>query len=574
MLMEDLSHFSVKISNYKCFGEVEQGFEQLRPINIIIGRNNSSKSTLLEIIQHTTTGDVAFPEAQWHKSQRPRLILENALSERVIKSVFSPNVSGGVVPGRNHFQYGSAFIGTRLKWQLGSDRNRNEFVYMEDCPRAMKPLDSINKSAQYKTMLAQNMTNPISGRNFEHLLAERDISPEEDNESNLSVRKNGQGATNMIQNFINKVALPSDLVERTILDDLNSILGPDANFSDIVCQQAGKVWEIYLEEKSKGRVPLSHTGSGLKTIILVLIFIHLIPYVKKTKLSKFIFAFEELENNVHPALLRRLLSYLKNVVIREHCLLFLTTHSNVIIDAFSRDADAQIVHLTHDGGEAFSRTVKTYIDNRGVLDDLDIRASDLLQSNGIIWVEGPSDRLYLNQWINLWSNGELQEGAHYQCIFYGGRLLAHLTGDNPEQARENWISILRANRNAIVIMDSDKRTPQTKILETKKRISEEIDRMDGMAWITKGTEIENYIPTEAVSKMYGGVSVRQVSQFEDFFDYLDEVKKNEGKRFSKRKAVLAETLCRFLTKDNFAGILDLKDQIEKVCSRIQSWNNI
>ena len=98
--------------------------------------------------------------------------------------------------------------------------------------------------------------------------------------------------------------------------------------------------------------------------------------------------------------------------------------------------------------------------------------------------------------------------------------------------------------------------------------------MDGMAWITKGTEIENYIPTEAVSKMYGGVSVRQVSQFEDFFDYLDEVKKNEGKRFSKRKAVLAETLCRFLTKDNFAGILDLKDQIEKVCSRIQSWNNI
>lgn len=572
--MEDLSRFSVKISNYKCFGEVEQGFEQLCPINIIIGRNNSGKSTLLEIIQRTTIGNVAFPEAQWHKSQRPRLILENALSERVIKSVFSPNVSRGVIPGRNHFQYGSAFIGTRLKWQLGSERSRNEFVYMEDCPRAMKPLDSINESAQYKTKLAQNMTNPISGRTFEHLLAERDISPEEDNESNLSVKKNGQGATNMIQNFINKVALPSGLVERTILDDLNSILGPDANFSDIVCQQAGKVWEIYLEEKSKGRVPLSHTGSGLKTIILVLIFIHLIPYVNKQELSTFIFAFEELENNVHPALLRRLLSYLKNVVIREHCLLFLTTHSNVIIDAFSKDADAQIVHLTHDGEEAFSRTVKTYFDNCGVLDDLDIRASDLLQSNGIIWVEGPSDRLYLNRWINLWSNGELQEGPHYQCIFYGGRLLAHLTGDNPEQARENWISILRANRNAIIVMDSDRTNPQTKINETKKRILEEVQKMDGMAWITEGKEIENYISAETVSKMYKGLSPRQVGKYEDFFDYLDEVKENEGKRFFKKKVVLAEKLCRFLTKDNLDGVLDLTNKIEEVCSRIKSWNGI
>lgn len=32
---------SIKVKNYKCFGDEEQGFEKIFPINIIIGRNNS-----------------------------------------------------------------------------------------------------------------------------------------------------------------------------------------------------------------------------------------------------------------------------------------------------------------------------------------------------------------------------------------------------------------------------------------------------------------------------------------------------------------------------------------------------
>ena len=32
-----------------------------------------------------------------------------------------------------------------------------------------------------------------------------------------------------------------------------------------------------------------------------------------------------------------------------------------------------------------------------LVDDLGIKASDILQSNGIIWVEGPSDRIYINK---------------------------------------------------------------------------------------------------------------------------------------------------------------------------------
>jgi putative ATP-dependent endonuclease of the OLD family len=212
------------------------------------------------------------------------------------------------------------------------------------------------------------------------------------------------------------------------LDDLNCIFEPDASFTRILVQQLGdekainERWEVFLEESEKGRIPLSQSGSGLKTVLLVLIYLYLVPEIEKKELSHYLFGFEELENNLHPALQRRLLSYLRKKAVEKGCRFFLTTHSSVAIDLFASDDQAQILHVTHDGKRASVRTVKTYIENCGVLDDLDIRASDLLQSNGIVWVEGPTDRLYFNHWIDVWTDRKLKEGTHYQCVFYGGRL--------------------------------------------------------------------------------------------------------------------------------------------------------
>ena len=41
---------SIKIKNYKCFIEPE-GFDEIKRMNIIIGRNNSGKSSLLDVIE-------------------------------------------------------------------------------------------------------------------------------------------------------------------------------------------------------------------------------------------------------------------------------------------------------------------------------------------------------------------------------------------------------------------------------------------------------------------------------------------------------------------------------------------
>ncbi|MFM9597423.1 hypothetical protein ACKI1O_49810, partial [Streptomyces scabiei] len=89
----------------------------------------------------------------------------------------------------------------------------------------------------------------------------------------------------------------------------------------------------------------------------------------------------------------------------------------------------------------------------------------------------PSDRIYLNRWIELWSEGSLREGTHYQIIFYGGRLLSHLSAQSPEDVA-SCISILNTNRNAIILIDSDKRSKSTPINETKKRIQNEFAEIE------------------------------------------------------------------------------------------------
>jgi putative ATP-dependent endonuclease of OLD family len=60
------------------------------------------------------------------------------------------------------------------------------------------------------------------------------------------------------------------------------------------------------------------------------------------------------------------------------------------------------------------------------LEDLGYHASDLLQSNGVIWVEGPTDRLYLLKWLEL-TGLKAKEDLDFTIMFYGGRLLSHLS---------------------------------------------------------------------------------------------------------------------------------------------------
>ena len=128
------------------------------------------------------------------------------------------------------------------------------------------------------------------------------------------------------------------LIEVDFLNALNQIMKPEAEFESIRVQQVTynnqRLWEVFLQEKGLKRVPLSKMGSGLKTVVLVLLNLLIIPNIEEYKDKKIVYGFEELENNLHPALQRRLFEYIYKHTIENNAIVFLTTHSHIAINAY------------------------------------------------------------------------------------------------------------------------------------------------------------------------------------------------------------------------------------------------
>ena len=567
--MGPLENIRVHFSGYKCFRDKDEpaGYERILPVNLIIGRNNSGKSSLIDLIEYLCTTKVLG--ADLADTSGLSFIFSDVLRPEELQRVFPASVSGDEIEG-NHWEFGQRLIGSRLTWKYESG-NPHVSQYLGIEP----PLYGYETGLRTQKMdMAQNKGNPFSGYDLFRLSAERDIVPEE---GTMMMSPNGSGATGLVANYINLAKLPSDLIEIKLLDGLNKIFYPDSQFSRITVQLNESLWEVYLDEEGKGRVALSQSGSGLKTILLVLLHLHVLTRDKS--LSNCLFAFEELENNLHPAMQRRLLQYIRDFVVKEKARVFLSTHSHIAIDMFAQDDEAQLLHVTSDGKASKVRTTSGHASHSGILTDLDVRASDLLQSNGIVWVEGPSDRIYFNRWIDLWTNGKLKEGVHYQCVFYSGSLRSHVTA-NIALTNED-VQLLLVNRHMIFLMDSDKKAEGDALNSSKVRMIEELkDSQTGMSWVTKGRDIENYLPADVVTALCSktetntetGTGADMSNIYKDFQDILNDLVPEEGKRFERAKVEFARRASPLLTKKNIEANSDLSSNLTKACHLIRKWN--
>lgn len=544
----------IDVLNYKCFSDIH--IDNIKPINIIIGKNNIGKSSVLDIVEGIYGSRTI--------NINTKIILTKEMDEDVISRVFQKSTSGGTIGG-NHYEFGKKYIGQDITFIRKSDSSNQ----IPDDFEKYNPHLTINQ-IDYWSRVAHSIK--IDPKVTKRILAERNIFPE-DNDDNMIVDSNGNGITRIITNFLNRSKYNENLVKNDLLQNLNKIMGDDANFTEIVTQQIdsaeGTKWEIYLREEGKGRIPLSESGSGLKTILMVLVFTILIPNVEHKKISQYIFLFEELENNLHPSLQRRLLKYIENLT-EEGALFFLTTHSNVTLDAYQNSNITNIIHLQKENSQVKLINITNKIQKNSILNNLGIKASDLLQSNGIIWVEGPSDRVYINNWINMHKKANIVEGKDYQCVFYGGRLLSNLSLEDENEL----VNLMSVNRNAIIVLDSDKKGNNTPLNKTKKRIIEEAKKQGILVWVTKGREIENYIPELLIKKKYNKENSKcSFGQFQNIEEFINKLKKGEGNKFLRDKINFAKDITTDCNWGDFKDCYDLDKMITKVESKVLDWNN-
>lgn len=553
----------LRFKGYKSFTQEYVEILEFEKINVFIGKNNSGKSSCLDIIK-----DIIDPN---ELDKNPflknglEIQLVHALSEEEIRYVFSENTFGGGIPTENHYMFGKNYIGKKMNFRISVEKDyrtrERDFQYQYVENKNVFEAEYNN----YWNQFGERMRSLWKEYEFRRLDAERNIVPEvESNDENINL--NGEGASNLIRKIINYSEYDENIVQEELLTALNAIIYPETTYENIKIQQvddAGELkWEIFLQEKGK-RYALSKMGSGLKTIILVLANLLIIPKLKAYKNKKIIYAFEELENNLHPALRRKLFEYIYKYAQDNDIMIFLTTHSHVAINTFCDKEGTQIFHVEKQDGVSKMHKIDDYISKTTLLNDLDVRASDILQSNGIIWVEGPSDRVYIKRWLKIFGGDEIEEGRDYQFLYYGGRLLSHYTA---EQDCEDLISILLTNRNAAIVIDSDKRKNNSKINETKKRVKNEFEKYGAFCWITKGKEIENYLEKEAIEEAFGKKVGKQCEQYQLFPEYIGPICP------TFKKVEFAQKVVPYVIQERASKMLDLEKQVKSLYAVIKKWN--
>ena len=228
--------------------------------------------------------------------------------------------------------------------------------------------------------------------------------------------------------------------------------------------------DIHFRMRDGVRLPLASFGTGIHELVIICSTLALYE-------NRYV-CIEEPEIHLHPELLRRFLHFLHTTSNTY----FIATHSNVFLDA---DEATSLYHVRHDGTASHIVRGQTNEHSRAALRDLGYRASDLLQTNGIIWVEGPSDRIYIKKWLALFES-QFVEGMNYSIMFYGGACLARVLFAEMIPSDE-FIDLLKINPHVIVVIDRDGDRDSTPLREYKQRIQAEIG--EEKCWITKGREI-------------------------------------------------------------------------------------
>jgi len=486
--------------------------------------------------------------------------VDSTLSEAELRKVFQLNVSHGAIPGPSHWDFGKRFIGKRVARSYDA-KMQSSWIGGPDLRLSLEANREFQQKIAAAAALPQASIFQIS--------AERNVEPEGESDP-TPVQPNGNGLTNLVRGFLYDTRFSMADVEQTLLSDLNAIYRGDTQFRRILCRRdpSGQ-WEIYLTDDSGSTVRLSESGSSLKSIFIILATIRLNPIIAhENKIDDNVFCVEEPENNLHPALLRRLLDFLASARAEANSSLVFTTHSPTAIDWASRREDCATYHVRRFESGSRVHEAKEYLALRTLLQDLDIRASEILQANGVIWVEGPSDRLYMRKWISMISKGELREGVHYSVMFYGGKLLSHLSTLPPEEVEEA-VSLLLLNKNLILVMDSDRRRLpsgrfRSGINDTKRRLIRECEKVRGLVWLTRGREIENYL-SPRILRVLSNSNQGPVGEFDSVPDSLGAWK---GDKVSLAHAAME------ITEESDLNHLDLVDRLQAVRRELAGWNSL
>ncbi|WP_248896122.1 ATP-dependent nuclease [Haloplanus halobius] len=481
--MSVLTVESVEVRNFKSIAH--SGKVDITDFNVLVGKNDAGKSSLLQALEIFLNAGKPSHN-QFHKYRDEDIEIEVSFSE-------VPDELGEVLS--EEYYDGSEFVVTREFYKRSSTTpGATTYVNGEELSSgAVNTGDEDLSKAKSRDYIWEYMPSPIL------IEAERDVSEETKLKGGTLLNQllvpvleqGGIGESETIRET--KESLEATLAEtsneigeqltesiQTHLPDVEEI---NIQHGGVSLQKAISPTVELKDEYLPDSVDISERGSGVGSLFILSL---MQAYVDMQVGEGYFVLFEEPGNWLHPSAERKMLDALRGIS-EEGGQIMLTTHSEVFID---RTEKGRLYIVKRENGESQFEQVEE--DAFRAVDEIGAKNSDLLQSDFVLYVEGPSDARIIE---------EVCRNA-FESWDSRNVIIQHLGGTGNLEYCDPG-DLKKINRDCAFLLDSDRESADDEPNSVARDIQIEAEEEGIPCMILDRTAIENYFSAQGVNEVFG-----------------------------------------------------------------------
>lgn len=500
---------SISVSDYRP-NLMSANLNGLGRINVLCGKNNSGKSTLLNALNELSKGDIHHTDSIRVMS-RTSLVIKTKRTQ-VSKSDFDLSIVPEVDNALNQNNKPSEIIRKRFSRDFIFEKLfecLDEFILLE--PSFDKDIfiekfqKFLDKDYEYDFFeptpnLPLGIINQLVDQFLPSRKSIRLIPTSRYIPNNVKLRgfKNydpgGERIVNLISHYKNQLPGSKEYLKFAELQRAFTEISEGLKFEVITTDDLEL--EVLFSNKEGFWVNAENSGLGLRDLLSILFEIVLPDYD--------ILLIEEPERHLHSSTQRRLLMYLSN----QNKQFFIATHSNVFLDLDYVDT---IFITEYINGQI---TVKNESSKARALMELGYSVADNLVSDLVILTEGPSDRVIIEHF--LFELGILQSKI-VRFWPLGGDIMNKLD-----------LSILKDSYHIIALIDDDPGSSPIRTTFNAKCTELGID-----CHRLQRYSIENYITLEALRKQFSSQIPSSLTSIDHNIKLQDQIDLNVKKTLNR-----------------------------------------